>query len=300
MKTETSDSRLRPKPHRRRLPVRMTRTLLSTAAIGCGVTIAISKLNTTRTGAVSHRSAAAGSGGEPPRIEQVATTSMTQAAVAAQRASQARSSTRTSKRDQQEAVPPEVAFGVPTALLAHLKVPAFQAAAADQPLSLSEEMRAVLGIDGGTAARLEQLLRQNHSQASESRWGAAQVYRGDRKTVVDVSPESSDAGARRLAELRSELTAVLGEERAAFFLSRAKENLDWEFGGFGAYSTVIEVTPHGGGYWVRESLRRPVGSAPSGMENWQAEVFQEFEFAVKEYRTELLPERLERILSSEA
>ena len=118
--------------------------------------------------------------------------------------------------------------------------------------------------------------------------------------MVDVSPEDSQSGLNRMAGLRSALTGVLGEQRTNFLFSRAQDTFNWEFGGFGAYSQVIEVVPRRNGYVIRESLRRPLGSAPQGMQKWQTEQFENFEFAVKEYRAEALPKRIEDAMAKSA
>ncbi len=279
---------------RGRLLKKAKKTVVATAAIGCGVGIMMSRMSGQPTTEATRITTISNDAGK--RVSSFA---------AAKRAERGRTNVRAATSDRAEPKAAAQAWEqtevtVPKSVLNHLKIPAFASVDAKSPMLLSTEMKSVLGLDDSTAATVEQILEQAHLEASQNRWNAAQVFRHEQTTVVDVSPEKSETGLQRLAGLRAALTNVLGDQRTAFLFDRAMDTFNWEFGGFGAYSQVIEVIPRRNGYVIRESLRRPLGSAPKGMEKWQAEEFQDFEFAVKEYRADSLPKRIERAMANAA
>jgi hypothetical protein len=286
----TSPGRKSPK-NRGKLLNRAKKSVVATAAIGCGVGIIFGGMS------------------GPPAAESAATPVIVANETPSQSSFFKR---RADRKDQQTAEPvqsPQTprlaanepardsgAVSVPASLLKHPTVPAFKETERSS-ISLSPEIKAVLGINDSTAAAVEGIIERARTDASSQRWGAAQVFHQNNTTVVDVPPEQADAGLHRLAELRGSLASVLGNERSDYLLKRAKKKLNWEFGGFGAFSQVIEVVPRSTGYVIRESLRRPLGSAPKGMEKWESEQFENFEFSVKEYRASQLPERIEKALA---
>lgn len=151
---------------------------------------------------------------------------------------------------------------------------------------LTREVCDLLGIDDGTAEAVRDVFAQAHEESMQSSWlNPVRIEATEQGAAVTIAPSSSEARER----ISQDLHTLLGPQTADLLMRFSGETLDWEFGGFGRFERILEVTRlPDQTLSIRESLRPPAGTHPSASPMVERRVHQ--------YRVKDLPAEIARFV----
>ncbi len=161
------------------------------------------------------------------------------------------------------------------------------------PFSITDEFAALLQLDQSKRDAVQSVLTEARRRFSAPRWEhPLSATQQDDGVLIELAPTPPFMEEH----IRQDLTTILGEARAAFFLKMSQHTLDWEFGRFGQTRQIVEVSilPDNS-LAIRETLRSkketPAGSDTSAT--------PEFEIRSRHHRVEVLPEMLATLVQIE-